>query len=712
MSRARKICSVLFLLISLPICAVAGEGWTRFDGGPLIRGQMNGKNHIYSIGVETAGARRVLVIGYPVLVLDTETNQVFKAPPSAVHQGKHHWMVAVNTLPQLTGARMDVHTGKDGQTYFHVQWPGHTIRFATDRVTLHPTPVETAHNPTPVPHISEPHIASQAPAGSVMKPLGHGLRWGVPLEAGPLPAPRVMEVETPGNLPLRFQPIGKSYQITLRGPAPRVPVELELPLPPRAFKGHIAVIRTENGRHSVLSPIRIDAKRRTVTVATSRFGTWTGALWNLGYPAAEVTGNISLRPGCEEEPDNVYFEVTRTSGGRYANFDVTTDGLGGYRVYPPIPENLFGTYSFNKLIGFSDHFIFGHLSPDPSQNITEKKHYVQDLYLVPISGRLKGRVVDRDGKPVGGARVTMLQGDSVHPAATTDAAGRFTIELIGLQPPSNDPSKMYPVRYQIKKGEDACDTTEGTVDLKAGVTTHKTLTFEPRGELRGVVRDRDDEPVAGAQIELVDKQGGTHITTTSGSGDYLLEEIPTGAAFVTATCPKNEDQQFGNHTVRCKKNDEYQRLDFTLNCRRPGRYRVTLCIGRGDPTVAESRIEGSLLVSISKDGRVSGSGTGTLTLSAASGACHGSQPVVIRASGQRHTEEILLDLDFDDGGAPLSWRCGGVPTPIPEALVSLEDEGRGLKLRIESKKPLHATLNRNFGSGPARFFSKVTLAEQ
>jgi len=307
----------------------------------------------------------------------------------------------------------------------------------------------------------------------------------------------------------------------------------------------------------------------------------------------------------------------------------------------------------------------------------------------------------------------MLQGESVHPSASTRADGSFTIEMIGLQPPSNDPSRTYPVHYQIKKGEDACDTTEGTVELRAGVTTHKTLTFEPRGELRGVVRDRDDQPVAGAQIELIDKQGGTHTTSTSGSGDYLIEEIPTGAAFVTATCPKNEDQQSGDHTVRCKKNDEYQRLDFTLSCRRPGRYRVTLRIGRGDPTVVESKIEGSLLVSVSKDGRVSGSGTGTLTLSAASGACHGSQPVVIRASGRRYTEEVLLDLDFDDGGAPLSWRCSGMPTPIPEALVSLEDEGRGLKLRIESKAPLRATLNRTIGpGGPARFFSKVTLVEQ
>jgi len=133
----------------------------------------------------------------------------------------------------------------------------------------------------------------------------------------------------------------------------------------------------------------------------------------------------------------------------------------------------------------------------------------------------------------------------------------------------------------------------------------------------------------------------TVVSLNGGRAAFHIEEIPTGAAFVTATCPKNEDHQSRDHTVRCKKNDQYQRLDFTLNCRRPGAYKVTLRIGRGDPAVVEARIDGSLLVTISKNGRVSGSGTGTLTLSAGSGACHGSQPVVIRAEGQRHKEEIL-----------------------------------------------------------------------
>jgi len=715
MSPARRILGAFLLLALLPLCAVAGDGWTRFDGGPLARGSLNGRQHIFSIGVESPAGRWILVYGNPVVVADMEQLRVRRAPRGTVRPVRHGWAVRMEGLAPLPGSHMTVESLGEGRTEFHIWWQGHEIRFEAAVAVPHPT---TA--PSPVPTAAPPQVASVRPRPSPrqsasMKPIGLGLRWKVPPRAGVLHAPTVTRVAVPRNLPLHFQPLGAAYRIELAGPKPRVPVEVEMPLPARAFGGghRIAVIRTDNGRHSVLAPVRIDRARRTVTVATTHFSTWTGVVWNPGYPAAEITGTISLRPGCEEEPRRIFFDVTRRGGGEYANFPVVADGLGSYRVYPPIPESLFGSYSFHGLTAVSDNFIFSHISPEPVRDITERRHYVQDLELVPVSGRLTGRVVDREGKPVVGARVTMLQGEGVHPAATTGAGGRFTIGMIGLQPPSNDPSTTYPVRYEIRKGDEPCDTTEGTVELRAGVTTHRTLTFEPRGELRGMVRDRDDRPVAGARIELVDRQGGTHTTTTSGSGDYLIEEIPTGAAFVTATCPKDEDHRSRDHSVRCKHDDGYQRLDFTLDCRRPGRYRVTLRIGRGDPAVVEARIDGSLLVTISKDGTVSGSGRGTLTLSAAGGACHGSQPVVIRATGRRRTEEVLLDLDFDDGGAALSWRCSGVPTPVPESLASLEDEGRGLELRIESRDPLRATLDRNVGpGGPARFFSRVKLVEQ
>ncbi len=714
MSPSRRTFSVLLVLVVLPLSIGAGGGWTRFDGGPLARGSLDGRQHIFAIAVESPGGRWILVQGNPVVVADMENLGVRQAPRGTARREHRGWVVSMSELAPLPGARMTIRSVDNGHTQFHIWWPGHDMRFEAAVAAPHPA---TAPSPAPTaaPQVMHVQPRPSPPQPTSMKPIGLGLRWGVPPSAGVLQAPTVTRVAVPRNLPLHFQPLGVAYRIELAGPEPRVPVEVEIPLPARAFDGEhrIAVIRTDNGHHSILMPLRTDRARRTVTVATTHFSTWTGVVWNPGYPAAEVTGTITLRPGCEEVPRRIFFDVTRTGGGQYANFPVVAEGLGSYRVYPPIPQSLFGSYSFHGLTGVSDNFIFSHISPEPVQDITELRHYVQDLELVPVSGRLEGRVVDRDGKPVVGARVTMLQGEDVHPAATTGAGGHFTIGMIGLQPPSIDPATIYPVRYEIRKGDGPCDSTEGTVELRAGVTTHRTLTFEPRGELRGVVRDRDDRPVAGARIELVDRQGGTHTTTTSGNGDYLVEEIPTGAAFVTATCPKDEDHRSRDHTVRCKRDDGYQRLDFTLDCRRPGRYQVKLRIGRGDPAVVEARIEGSLLVTISKDGAVSGSGTGTLTVSAAGGACHGAQPVVIRATGRRRTNEVVLDLEFDDGGAALPWRCNGVPTPVPRSLASLEDEGRGLELRIESRDPLRATLDRTVGpGGPARFYSRVTLVER
>jgi len=715
MSGTRRIGGILLLLASVPAAAAAGGGRTRFEAAPLVRGTLNGREHIYSIGVERPEGRWILMAGNPVVVVDLERLVAWQAPRNAVRREDRGWSVRTAGLVPLPDGHVTATPAGAGRTGLRVRWARHDVRLEV------PVPLpEPAGDPSPTPAATPPHArplparpAHRSPGD--MKAIGLGLRWNVPPRAGVLGKPVVTRVPVPSGLPRSFRPLGVAYRIDLAGPAPRVPVEVEIPLPARAFTGgrRLAVIRTEAGRHSILAPLRTDRDRRTVTVATTRFSTWTGVVWDPGYAAAEVTGTITVRPGCEEAPRRVFFDVTRTGGGEYANFPVVADGPGGYRVYPPIPERLFGTYAFHGLTAVSDNFIFGHLSPEPVREIAAQGHYVQDLELVPISGRLVGRVVDRDGRPVAGARVTMLQGEDVHPSATTGPGGRFTIGMIGLYPPSSDPSATYPVRYEIRNGDDPCDTTEGTVELRAGVTTRTTLTFEPRGELRGVVRDRDDRPVAGARIELVDHRGDTHTATASGDGGYLIEEIPTGAAFVTATCPKDEDRQSRDHTVRCKGDDAYQRMDFTLDCHRPGRYRVAVRIGRGDVAVAEARIDGSLLVTISKDGTVSGNGEGTLKLTAGNGACHGSRPVVIRASGRRHAETITLDLAFDDGGAPLSWRCGGVPTPVPGALVSLEDEGRNLELRIESRDPLRAALDRTTGpGGPARFFSHVTLEER
>lgn len=713
--RLFRIMAFGLMLGVVSLYSAAGEESIRFDSGPLIKGLRDGKNHIYSIGVENPGGRRILVKDHPLLVLDITENKVFRTSIASLKKKEKFWILSMDKLADFSRAQLEVNTEKDKLTHFHISWPGHSIKFAIKMDSQktppqrHPKPVRKT--PTRIKQTTPPHVAGT----SNMKPIGCGLHWSVPDQAGKLHQPKVKEVPTPRNLPSEFHPVGKSYRIDLRGPALSVPVELVFPLPASAFKNnkHIAVIRSDRGRHSIMAPLRIDPRHQTVTVATTHFSTWTEVVWNPGYIAAEVTGNISLRAGCEEVPHRIYFEVTRTSEGEYGNFPVAADHPGAYRVYPPIPETLFGTYSFHGLTGFSDNFIFGHINPEPSQDIITTGHYVQDLELVPISGRLIGRIVDQEGKGVEGARITLLQGESVHPSATSGAGGHFKIGLIGLYPPSADPAHLYPVAYLITKGEDACDSTEGTVKLKAGVTTNKTLTFEPRGELRGVVRDREDEPVAGARIELVDHLGKTHNASTSGSGDYLIEEIPTGLTFVTATCPKGEDEKYEDYRIRCKENDQYQRLDFTLDCSNPGTYRLSVHIGRGSPMIVEARIDGSLKVSISKDGRISGSGKGTFQLTAAGGACKGTQPIVIQAKGQRNKKNIQIDLEFDDGGAALSWKCSGFSTSVPESVDSLEDEGRRLKLQIDSKSPLRASLNRTIGpAGPAQFFTKITLKEE
>ncbi|GEM_PF-5773856 len=269
MSPARRISSTLLLFILAPLSAVAGDGWTRFDGGPLARGTLDGRKHIFSVGLERPAGRWILVYGKPVVVADMEQLRVRHAPRGTVRREQHGWAVRMAELAPLPGSHMTVQSLGNGHTDFHIWWSGHDIRFEAAVAVPQPAP-EPAPEPTAAPSqlVSvQPRPSPPQPAS--MEPIGLGLRWRAPPRAGVLHAPAVRRVAVPHGLPLHFQPLGVAYRIELEGPQPRVPVEVEIPLPPRAFAGgkRIAVIRTDSGHHSVLAPLRIDRARRTVTVA-------------------------------------------------------------------------------------------------------------------------------------------------------------------------------------------------------------------------------------------------------------------------------------------------------------------------------------------------------------------------------------------------------------------------------------------------------------
>jgi protocatechuate 3,4-dioxygenase beta subunit len=148
--------------------------------------------------------------------------------------------------------------------------------------------------------------------------------------------------------------------------------------------------------------------------------------------------------------------------------------------------------------------------------------------------RATGRVVDREGRPIAGARVVSCPDDLHDPilpaeasvASTTDADGRFAIdvdertpfawlfvEAAGFSPEAAD---------SVRRGEDV------------------TVTLDASRTLTGVVMDRDATPIAGATLRWLGVLGPCRVereTRSAADGSYRLDDVPTAAAVRRSTVP-------------------------------------------------------------------------------------------------------------------------------------------------------------------------------
>ncbi len=509
-TKIRVVCAAALLGLS-SLGAFAEEGWTRFDNVPLVKGSLDGRTHIFSVAKEHEDGCRVLINGASILVVDPSELKVFGVPRKAVRKEQKGWSVGTAQLTPRPGAHMTMTALADDQVAYHIWWPGHEMRLelAAPPPRLGSEPAAAAPPPRPglepaagdQPLVEPPHPAAAPSSPSSMEPLALGLRWKTAAPVGEVAShvvrkvspPVVTRVPVPAKLLLRFQPLGKAYRVELQPESADIPIVVEIPVPPRAFAGskRIALLRSEKGGFSVVTALGSDRTRHVVTVGMDRSSTWIPTLWQPGYPGADLWGTIKVRPDCEETPRELSFDVTRSDDGQYVNFPVVMTGPGSYRLETPIPQSEFGSYVFHSLKGVSAHFLFGQLTPDPVQEIVERKSYVQDMVLVPVSGRLEGLVVSPAGEPLAGARISLLQaGDTL--SVTTDSGGRFILDRIVVEPASDDPARIYTVRYRIERQGMGCRRVEGALALRAGVTTHETLVFDCMNSVRakGLAMDR------------------------------------------------------------------------------------------------------------------------------------------------------------------------------------------------------------------------------
>ena len=152
------------------------------------------------------------------------------------------------------------------------------------------------------------------------------------------------------------------------------------------------------------------------------------------------------------------------------------------------------------------------------------------LRLPGTSLSVRGRVVDHQGRPVGGAWVQlgeysghMRQDDDDHlwqraPATlrTTDADGRFSVS--GL-PPGDCPVLVY---------------RQGFAPHREVVTLHAAMpelavSLRPGGVLTGTVRDADGIAVVGAEVEQARNDFPARVSQeTDSDGSFRFEDLPRG----------------------------------------------------------------------------------------------------------------------------------------------------------------------------------------
>jgi Carboxypeptidase regulatory-like domain len=162
----------------------------------------------------------------------------------------------------------------------------------------------------------------------------------------------------------------------------------------------------------------------------------------------------------------------------------------------------------------------------------------QDIHFV-FSGTatLAGNVREDSGNPIEGAEVTVLgPGQGELGRAITDNMGSYRIEHLS-------PGRLGGLFVQKSGFVPVVRMRQNARALRARMTLQEDITLS-RGAVVGgrVTSAEDGQPIAGAEVRLVDRQmhvilGVTHCTLTDDDGNYNLRAIGPGKYRVAARAP-------------------------------------------------------------------------------------------------------------------------------------------------------------------------------
>ena len=324
-------------------------------------------------------------------------------------------------------------------------------------------------------------VGDREATSATVTPVGAVLQFGENLELTPL-APLSesynFSVNESPTIAYEFagaKSVGNAYRFYPEGVDFEAPIQITMPLNCTGVEGMLIVIAREaSGDISFVAPDTVNWTAKAVTFITSQFSVFEPYDFPIGYAQANVTGNLYLAGDYEESPEKLVFDFfcANTESNESANFVVPVDGLTSYRVLPPIPDHLFGTYEYRSLIGSSANFLFSECQANLSVPVSEAgANYSHDIPVVATTSRLIGTVLDADGNTVEGALVNIHAGTNLSYETRSREDGNYTIEFIGMEfdTPAQDMNTTY--TYSVSDGELPCVRTDsGAITLHAGRT--------------------------------------------------------------------------------------------------------------------------------------------------------------------------------------------------------------------------------------------------
>lgn len=198
-----------------------------------------------------------------------------------------------------------------------------------------------------------------------------------------------------------------------------------------------------------------------------------------------------------------------------ANYEVATDAEGRFRFEGVAPHS-----HCCRLETSVDDGLFYRAASVGAQ-VTRHGQTVEVEIVLPVQGRVSGRVEQAGGAPVAGAVVTLAGGRYPHQRlqAQSDANGEFTFGNV--------------LEGEIALG--ALDNTglggrtTTTIDSE-GQERHVLVRLEPAGEIEGVVRSPiDGSAVPFAQVQLRRGGGLFDAATADDAGRFLFVAVPLGS---------------------------------------------------------------------------------------------------------------------------------------------------------------------------------------